>query len=130
MDFALYLVVFMGAGLGAFLGAFVAVSLAEKYFSRQQDSKLYDTVFSGPPEPPEPIGDRLISPEEYAALQSDETCDSPEPKTTGLGWPPKMMASPPPPDKENSVGWSDNNAAGIYNKKESKSLPGNLGGRR
>lgn len=122
MDFALYLVTFAGSLLGAFLGAFLAVSMAERYYTRQQDNKLYDTVFSGPPEP---IGDRLVSPEELEALQAD--CDSPEPKTTGLGWPPKMMASPPPPDKENSVGWSDNNAAGIYNKKEGKPLPGNLG---
>lgn len=149
MDYALYLIVFLGSMLGSFLGAWFSVSMAEKYYQRKQENKLYGTVFSGDPTAggtdPEPIGDKLISPQEYSDMMEeyrgadDQDCDSPEEvpvapnqvqvkNPRGLGWPPP----PPKGDEERVVpGWSDNNAAGIFNKDEDiKPLPGELGRRR
>ena len=128
MDLVLLLLVVAACILGSFLGALMGVQMTDRYYQRQSDNKLYGTVFSGPPEPPEPIGDRLLTPEEYQELmeeQSNQDCDSPEPKkTTGTGWPP-----PPPAESEGFSGWRDNFEAGIYNadKKEPKPLPGSLG---
>lgn len=115
---------------------------------------------------PEPAGDRLVSEEELATLTGEcdtpergatpfrnsgrgrqvedvgwpddmeDTAHAPVAPPTGnrrgLSWPPKAPAKSEQPQH----GWSDNNAAGIYNDKsrgkdpEVKPLPGDLGTRR
>jgi len=144
MDPLTVFMLLIGMFLAGFSGAITGVMLTEKYYDRQQNNKLYDTLFS-----PEPIGDRLITPEEAAALSQEHRgndcidCETDEKsfddmieeaertsapygksgrgrKVVDVGW---------PDDMEQKSGWQDNHAAGDWpvRPRETKPLPGSLG---
>jgi len=114
----------------AYFGGWTGVYHAEKFFARQKDNKLYDTVFTGPPEP---IGDEDLSKkdrEELATQYMDASaatdCGTPETRATpfrnsGRG------------RKVENVGWPDDmeetkqDIAPLAPTQEIKPLPGSLG---
>lgn len=114
----------------AYFGAWMGVRHAEKFFARQEDNKLYDTVFAGPPEP---AGDEDLSKKDIKHLaehyQQAQECDSPEPGATpfrnsGRGRKVEDVGWPKDSEETKTEIWP------VAPTQEIRPLPGDLGTRR
>lgn len=107
----------------AYFGGWTGVFHAEKFFARQQENKLYGTVFTGPVEP---AGDDDLSDKDRQKIAETYECETDEPGATpfrnsgrgrqveDVGWPSDM-------DDTKTEMWP------VAPTQEFKPLPGNLG---